>query len=124
MYLINYKTAVKKSAIHGYGVFAKQNIAKGEVIEECPFLKTHGDNSKNHKGITGYVFDFYGKASALVLGYGSLYNHSYKPSAYYEYHQRRNIYVFVASKKIKANEEIFISYGKRYWNSDNRKQPK
>jgi SET domain-containing protein len=34
--LINNKIYSKESDVHGYGVFAKEDINKGEIIEECP----------------------------------------------------------------------------------------
>tara|TARA_R100001377_G_scaffold84408_1_gene67890 strand:+ start:1158 stop:1664 length:507 start_codon:yes stop_codon:yes gene_type:complete len=35
--LLNNKVEIRKSSIHGYGVFAKEDIFKGELIEECRY---------------------------------------------------------------------------------------
>tara|TARA_R110000851_G_scaffold67656_1_gene152699 strand:+ start:277 stop:786 length:510 start_codon:yes stop_codon:yes gene_type:complete len=35
--LLNNKVEIRKSSIHGYGVFAKEDIFKGEMIEECKY---------------------------------------------------------------------------------------
>ena len=34
----NPKVYADKSPIHGWGVFAKEDIIEGEVFEECPIL--------------------------------------------------------------------------------------
>jgi hypothetical protein len=34
----NSKIYIDKSPVHGWGVFAKQDIKSGELIEECPVL--------------------------------------------------------------------------------------
>ena len=36
--LIQGRTEVKKSSIHGYGVFATEDIKKGDIVEECHFM--------------------------------------------------------------------------------------
>jgi uncharacterized protein len=46
---------------------------------------------------------------AVVLGYGSLYNHSYKPNAYYR-DRRNRVKEFIALRDIAAGEEITINY--------------
>ena len=36
--ILNPKIEVKKSNVHGYGVFAKEDIKQGEILEECHFI--------------------------------------------------------------------------------------
>ena len=36
--IFNNKIELRKSTIHGWGVFAKENISAGEILEEIPFL--------------------------------------------------------------------------------------
>lgn len=79
MKLLLNKIAVKKSRRHGYGVFAEKTIKKGEKIEECYFILTKGDDV--------LLEDFYFYADrkyAVLLGYGSIYNHSDEPNADYK----------------------------------------
>jgi hypothetical protein len=55
------------------------------------------------------VFE-YGKGKvALALGFGSLYNHSYKPNARYD-DAPSQVKEFRALRDIKAGEEITINY--------------
>ena len=56
---------VKKSRLHGYGVFAGKKIRKGEVIEEVYFIISRGGDRK----LEDYYFDAKGK-HATFLGYG------------------------------------------------------
>ena len=35
----NNKLEVRESPIHGYGVFAKEDIKKGELLEECHYIR-------------------------------------------------------------------------------------
>ena len=91
----------------GRGVFAKQQIQKDEVIEQCPIVlmkepevpelrKTElrnyyfmwGEDEENHK-------------AAICLGFGSLYNHSYSPNATYRKLHEKNLIEFIALGDIK-----------------------
>jgi hypothetical protein len=38
----NSKLEVRKSLIHGYGVFAKEDIKEGELLEECHYYEVGG----------------------------------------------------------------------------------
>ncbi len=55
--------------------------------------------------------------SALMLGYGSLYNHSEKPNVAVEWGALETV-LFRATRDILAHEELFISYGDDYWQTD------
>src|SRR3989344_1145497 len=100
----------------GRGVFAKQQIQKDEVIEQCPIVlmkepevpelrKTElrnyyfmwGEDEENHK-------------AAICLGFGSLYNHSYSPNATYRKLHEKNLIEFIALGDIKKDEEISVNY--------------
>ena len=103
---------VKKSPIHGYGVFAGQKIKPGCIIEESYVLIV--DNKEND------LLDFYydnGTTSVLPLGYGGIYNHSSKPNASYKMELERSLMIFRATRLIRRGEEIFISYGKGWFSS-------
>ena len=96
--LIRNNLCVKKSPIHGYGVFAGQDFEKDDIIEECYtiFSKNPDICLKN------YCFGF-GKSdlSALPTGFGVIYNHSSKPNAGYTYDEQYDITIFKAYSPIK-----------------------
>jgi len=92
----------------GRGVFARTFISAGTEIERVPMLVVP-ESATYGTVLSDYAF-FWGKGTvALALGYGSIYNHSYKPNARYEdYNNRTKGYI--AIKDIPAGEEITINY--------------
>lgn len=90
----------------GRGVFARENIKKGEIIETCPMIEIFRDD------LVTYLF-FFGKnkkRSALALGFGSLYNHSDKPNTAYKIKPKEKTIEFSAMKDIVKDEEITFNY--------------
>ncbi len=111
--LFQNKIAVKKSKIHGFGVYAEKTIKKGEMIEQCYFIvsKKGGD-----KALEDYYFDAKGKY-ALFTGFGSIYNHSDDANADYKINLKTKIVDIRAERTIKKGEEIFVSYGDEWFSS-------
>jgi uncharacterized protein len=98
---------------HGRGVIATTAIAQGETIEVCPILElAEGDASGL---LDDYTVSLDGSEGvALLLGYGSLYNHADEPNA--EYVTVGDlVYEFVALRDIEAGEQVTISYGEEWW---------
>lgn len=110
--LFQNKIFVKKSKMHGYGVFAGKNYKKGEKIEECYFLLTRKDD----KYFEDFYFDAKGK-NAILLGYGSIYNHMDDPNADYNINVKKKIATIKAQKSIRKGEEIFVTYGDEWFSS-------
>lgn len=108
------KLVVKKSTIKGYGVFARETIRKGQLIEECYILFSRGGD----KGLEDYYFDAKGKLKyAFFTGFGSIYNHSVDPNGDYTIHVKKCLATIKAARTIKKGEEIFISYGDDWFGS-------
>jgi len=114
--LIRKPLSVKKSTIHGYGVFADVDIAAGEIIEECHTILTEGGDDK----LSSYYFQG-GKYYAFATGFGSIYNHAEDCNASYEFNEETSLITFKATRNIRKNEEIFISYGEGWF--QDRKMP-
>jgi hypothetical protein len=104
------KISVKKSLLHGYGVFAEQTFMPNDIIEECYVLPTPPDVLED------YVFGLKNN-KVLVLGFGSIYNHGDPPNAKVEFDQMGSLATFSAKTKIKKGEEILIYYGKNWFAS-------
>ncbi len=103
---------VRQAEGKGLGVFARRPIRKGEVIERVPLLILNAEEyaaGVDKSLLAGYVFAWGEGQYALALGYGSLYNHSYRPNAVYEDEEPR-AKRFVALRNIKAGEEITVNY--------------
>ena len=98
----------------GRGVFARVNIKKGEVIERCPIIEVpKSDVSNLRKSVLVTYFFYFGKNKerlAVALGFGSIYNHSYKPNAAYKIKAKEMVMDFVALKAIKKGKEITFDY--------------
>lgn len=108
---------VKPSNIHGYGVFADADIEPGSLIEECHTLATQSYHAFNN-----YVFNYKENDElkiVLPLGYGAIYNHSNEPNAECTVDLEHSLMVITALRHILAGEEIFLSYGTRWF--DERK---
>ena len=99
---------VRESPGKGRGVFARKDIKKGTMIEVVPLIVFDNAECEGAKMAT-YVFEWTKKTSAIALGYGSLYNHSFEPNARY-YDGKKDTKEFVALRDIKAGEEITVNY--------------
>ncbi|GMQ25061.1 SET domain-containing protein-lysine N-methyltransferase [Algoriphagus sp. oki45] len=99
----------------GRGVFAGRAFRKGEVIEKCPIIPWEAPELYRLSGhlLERYVFlwDRRKKSLAVVLGYGSLYNHSFEPNCSYSRQIKNQLIVFKARVPIQAHEELTIHYG-------------
>lgn len=110
--LFQNKIVVKKSSMHGYGVFAEKTIKKGEIIEECYIVMCRGGD----KGLEDYYFDV-NRKYAIFTGFGIIYNHSDDANADYKINVKRRLTTIKAARTIRKGEEIFISYGDEWFSS-------
>ncbi len=94
------------------GMIASARIRKGEIIEACPvILLPIAELPLIQRTILGnYYFDWSKTAIAIVLGYGSLINHSYTPNAAYRWDFRGKKLVFYSLRDIKKGEEVVVNY--------------
>lgn len=111
---------IKKSPIHGYGVFADADIAKGEILEECFSIAGPSKYMKTPSFIH-YVFGDDEDLVMIPLGSGCIYNHSEIPNADYFFECDNLIIFFKAIKPIKKGEEIFIYYGDTWFSTRDKK---
>jgi SET domain-containing protein len=103
---------VKRVKGKGRGVFARVPIRKGTLIEKVPLLLVPIEdiaNGLDNVRLGKFFFMHDKKYVAVCLGYGSLYNHSFKPNATYADGPGRTK-VFKAFRDIKPHEEISINY--------------
>ena len=98
----------------GRGVFSAHEVSRGDVIEICPLLLIPSDQLEyiDKTIFYDYYYAWPGKeeGACVALGYGSLYNHSFKPNADVIFDIDEKTIVIKALKKIKAHQEIFIDY--------------
>jgi SET domain-containing protein len=105
---------ISKSKNKGRGVFTAQKISSGSIIEYCPIIRIPAKEvDKIHKTELHDYYFLWGEddeEGAIALGYGSLYNHSYRPNAQYIYDLDENVIEIVAIKDIAAGKEVFCNY--------------
>ena len=120
------KIEVRKSRIHGYGIFANDSIAEGELIEECKLLRLGWRSKYLHDPVLAdYMWankqcgcvecKNHGYINYIALGNGSLYNHSDNPNTTQTVNFKNEVMTIISAKEIKADEEIFVHYGEKYW---------
>lgn len=102
----------QSKTIKGLGVFALENIKKGEIIEVCPLILVPIKDFEQIKKtkLYYYFFEYTKTFFAIALGYCSLYNHSYSPNAKYVFDYKKRTITVVALRIIEKNEEIFFNY--------------
>jgi hypothetical protein len=112
----------------GRGVFAVQGFFKGELVEESPVILLEGPFKELPPELKKMVFNWgeltgSGKAQALALGYGSLFNHDNPANLRYSPNPENLTMRFYAVREITPGEELSINYnaggGVAEWNDDN-----
>jgi uncharacterized protein len=98
---------IRKIRGKGRGVFAREAIPAETVIERVPMLIFSATVLEAE--LADYAFEWAPGKVGLAMGYGSIYNHSFKPNAYYT-DDGPQIKSYIALKDIEAGEEITINY--------------
>jgi SET domain-containing protein len=101
---------IRRSQRHGWGVFARRDIASGEEIEVAPYLQIPVAEWERSTVLGTYVFDFDEGHVALGLGAVSLFNHDADPDAEVWFDLDREVVAVSALRPILAGAEIYISY--------------
>ncbi len=103
---------VKEVPKKGRGVFARRYIDKRSTIEVCPALVFSKKDVRRmaKTELHSYYFDWKRGTAALLLGFGSLYNHSEDPNATIYSKMSKGVSRVVALRDIEPDEEITIDY--------------
>jgi hypothetical protein len=96
----------------GRGVIAERDFAAGEVVEVAPVVLVPDADAAGVHGtiVARYWYEWDEGDYALVMGYGSLYNHSFDPNAEYVRDFEGLTMSYVALRPIRAGEEVTINY--------------
>lgn len=109
------KIYLKESPVHGYGVFCSEEIEYDEIIEICPFLTFPHKRHEKLPFFHNYSFCWPKSTSwinhAMVMGYGSYYNHNKVPNTTWITDENDFVYIFKSLRKITVGEELFVDYG-------------
>jgi SET domain-containing protein len=116
--ILSSKIIVGDSPIHGRGVFAVEDIEAGEILEECHFYLlsqrdfSRIDDTEKHMALAWPMHEP-DHQFAIVLGTGTIYNHSDDNNATWLTDTERNCFRFFSTRKILAGEEICTNYMRR-----------
>lgn len=105
---------IDKSNEKGRGVYTRERIPAGTVIEISPVLvMSHDDKEHLNKTLLhDYIFDW-GKDKSkccMALGFVPMYNHSYKSNCeYFMDFEDENIFIKTV-RVIEKEEELTINY--------------
>ena len=102
----------------GSGGFATKDFKEGDIVEVCPLVRIPYEHIRNN-GLNDYVFSLQDASgdTACVLGYGAVYNHNDDPSLTYVYSDNKKFMIYKATRYIKNDEELTVSYGTGWWNA-------
>ncbi|MEW6428549.1 MAG: SET domain-containing protein [Thermodesulfobacteriota bacterium] len=108
---------MRQVAGKGRGVFALRPFRQGQLIERAPVIVMEEDPWEllNQTSLRDYYFAWGGDRIAVVLGFGSLYNHSALPNARAERRIGQDVVDFIAARDIRAGEEITFCYDCPPW---------
>lgn len=97
------------------GIIATENIQKNRLIEKCPLILINAKQEEflEKSNFRYYYFLFNKKFHAVVLGYLSLVNHSFKPNCKLVYDFKRATISLKSIKNIKKGEELTYRYMNR-----------
>ncbi len=103
---------VAPSRTHGTGVFAARAIAVDGLVERCPVIVCPQGQEEllEQTALRGYYFTWEHDGVALALGFGSLYNHSWRPNAAYDHDYEAGVVRYYAVRPIARDDEITINY--------------
>lgn len=93
-------------------IIATEKIQKGQVVESCPVIvipRTQEDNLAKTL-LNFYYYEWNEGNVVIILGYGSIFNHSYTPNCYYHRDFAKKELQYIALRDIKAGEELTVNY--------------
>lgn len=118
----NPNVEIRKSPIHGYGIFAKIDIEVNSIIEEVPFIYIPYEVKPDYlfaypRGGTPDEDMVDAKhGCVLPFGYACLYNHGEYANTSWKTDTKNKLFIFFTQKNVRANEELLVYYGpESYW---------
>lgn len=107
----------------GRGVFTKEKIGKGIIIEESPVIVMSAEDRilLDKTLLHDYIFEWgiQKNKCCLALGYASIYNHSYTSNCEYFMDYDAATIQIKTMRQIKEGEELTINYNGN-WNDDKK----
>lgn len=109
--LCSEKLIVKRSELHRWGVFAKEDIKKYEILEEFPYFAVPLEEIKESSSCLPYSYNLNDEISIIGMGFCGLYNHSFDANVDYEIDKVNEVMRHYALRDINMGEELTLNYG-------------
>jgi hypothetical protein len=99
----------------GRGAFAGRSYSPGEVVEVCPVILLDYSMKELSLPVQRVVFNWSKLCDspekyALVLGCGSIYNHTDEPNMRYSADPENQAMIYTAVREIEQGEQLTVSY--------------
>ena len=107
------KLEVRRSIIHGWGVFAKEAIEMGELLQECHGVIINSKDYEKCKTIPGIACNSFRVSEDLYMipyGCGAIYNSHSNQNVIAAFDTKSCIMSFYALREVKENQELFLDY--------------
>ena len=116
---IDHRLYVNKTTHKGWGIFTKEKIEKGTIVEiSIPAKIKYKEISEGNRKIYNWIYT--GEPySDLGTGFASCINHGSKPNV--GFYGENGLLVYHAIRNIEANEEICLDYGVEDWGKPEKK---
>ncbi len=104
---------VRRTTKKGRGVFASKDFRQGEIIEKCPIINITPEERKHCEKtvLNYYIYPWRStRSGSVVLGNGSIYNHSFNPNADWKQNFKEENMIYRALENIKKGDEITVNY--------------
>lgn len=105
----------------GRGVFSKEKIPAGTLVEVSPVVVMSGEERKllDQTRLHDYIFEWGEDRSrcCMALGYTAVYNHSFLSNCEYEMDFENGLIRIRTVREVKVGEELFVNYNGD-WNND------
>jgi SET domain-containing protein len=121
------KISVRRSSLHGWGVFADEVILPNEMVEvapgvllqqsflnACHYVATAEGMPPEEIMLDQYGIGWTDGRAFFPLGWVGLYNHSDNPSAEFVYVSDELVGIR-SLKEISPDQEITVNYGDHWW---------
>jgi SET domain-containing protein len=104
---------VAPSPLGGRGVFAREGIAAGEVVEVAPVIVIPAEevDALEQTSLRDHWYGWTEDGDAAVaFGHASFYNHADDPTCVYEAAEDQDALVVLTRRPVAAGEELTIDY--------------
>ena len=107
----NFNIVIRRSSIHGWGVFASDHIYQYDLLEEAPYFEIPNEQIDAAPECDRYTYWLSDTSMLIGMGYAGLYNHNPNPNVSYEIDYINKLIRHYVTKNVSPGEELTLDYG-------------